>query len=574
MSTDFTPGDEQHDESTLLSDDEQELYHTLTRVGAAWRGTAAPEIERVKRQLEAQVALLSAKRSADGAPTRPIAQPRVTVSAPSGHSARMPAYAAQALHPRGARLRRWITTAATLVVIAGFVAALAATHRPTSAPSQSQGGQNNATGASQSDLDAYGWAHLTRLDDTARFDANDPPAMAPSNPNVVYETMAQGMQEHQPASIRATRDGGKTWRTLALPFPADHIGYAGISVSPINPQVIFLSLIDTVPADCPANRLESPGQGYGSFCRLEYTSVNGGASWSVSNLPLADGVSPGLLIGSMNSGQASPMLSNSVSAQGQRLLSGFLCTGFSCTRLVTSSDGGVTWTFTDQMMRAGGAKNICDYTTSAANATVYATTSAGECGYGVQNTLWVSHDAGATWTKVGQLATVNERGMVMAQNTATGASLLYMGLPRTTAMSKDKMGDPYPVISQSPSDVIVSEDGGQTWQHAPTQGIPVGDAVYFQIGPLGTLHDGSVLMDVIHPTSANGADAENFEGSAIYAWKPGDTSWRYITSVTGEIDGLVVNPAPSGETDTFRAILVNRSGGGVTFAFIQHDGIH
>ncbi|MFI5278752.1 MAG: hypothetical protein ACHQ1E_15865, partial [Ktedonobacterales bacterium] len=363
---------------------------------------------------------------------------------------------------------------------------------------------------------------------------------------------------------------GKTWRTLALPLQADHIGYAGISVSPINPQVIFLSLIDTVSADCPANRLESMGEGAGSFCRLEYTSVNGGASWSAANLPLANGVA-GLLTTNVNS--AGPIVSNSASAQGQRLLSSFMCFNFGCTRLVSSADGGVTWSFADQQMLAGGAKNVCDYTASATSATVYATTAAGQCGYGVQNTLWVSHDAGANWTKVGDLATTNERGMVMGQDSATGASLLYMGLPRTTAMSKDKMGDPFPVISQSPSDVLVSVDGGQTWQHAPTRGIPAGHSVYFQIGPLGTLRDGSVLMDFIPTTSANGADADNFSGSAIYAWKPGDATWRYITSVSAEIDTLLVTPAASGQTDTFNAVLVNRSGQGTTFAFIQQVGI-
>ncbi|MGH2504943.1 MAG: hypothetical protein ACRDID_20730 [Ktedonobacterales bacterium] len=565
MPSEYEADAAQSDGIHTLPADAQELYQTLTQEGAAWRGTAAPEIERIRQRLNAQVALLSAEQPADDAPTtRRIAQPLVTVSAPGSHGAHVPEYATRAPHSRATRVRRWITTGATLAVIAGFVGALglAATHRPSGPPPKGVSGDNGAA--------STGWVSRGQLDNSAVFSANDPPGIAPSDPNVVYETMAQGLQEHAPASMRATRDGGKTWRTLALPLQADHIGYAGISVSPINPQVIFLSLIDTVSADCPANRLESMGEGAGSFCRLEYTSVNGGASWSAANLPLANGV-PGLLTTNVNSG--GPIVSNSASAQGQRLLSSFMCFNFGCTRLVSSVDGGVTWSFADQQMLAGGAKNVCDYTASATSATVYATTAAGQCGYGVQNTLWVSHDTGANWTKVGDLATTNERGMVMGQDSATGASLLYMGLPRTTAMSKDKMGDPFPVISQSPSDVVVSVDGGQTWQHAPTQGIPAGHSVYFQIGPLGTLRDGSVLMDVIPTASANGADADNFSGSAIYAWKPGDASWRYMTSVSAEIDTLLVTPAASGQTDTFNAVLVNRSGQGTTFAFIQQVGI-
>lgn len=567
--------DIQSDDMPALPADAQGLYDTLTREGAAWRRTTAPEIARVKQRLNAQIALLSAERPADEAQTtRRIAQPLVTVSAPNGYGGRAPQRHTDAPHRRATGSRRWITTGVTLAVIASFVGvlALATAHRPPSAPPKdatSVTGVNGAIGAAPA-----GWVSLNKLDYSAVFSANDPPAIAPSDPNVVYETMAQGLQEHAPASMRATRDGGKTWRTLALPLQADHIGYAGIGVSPANPQVIFLSLIDTVKADCPANRLESMGEGAGSFCRLEYTSVDGGAHWSVANLPLAGGV-PGLLTASANSGLAGPIQSNSVNAQGQRLFSGFLCFDFGCTRLVSSGDGGVTWTFADQAMLAGGAKNVCDYTASADSATLYAATSAGACGYAQQQpyTLWTSHDAGASWTKVGTLATSNERGMVMAQDSATGASLLYMGLPRTTAMSQDKMGDPFPVISQSPSDVLVSVDGGQTWQHAPTQGIPAGHVIYFQIGPLGTLRDGSVLMDVIPMTNANGADADNFSGSAIYAWKPGDASWRYITSVNAEIDGLLVTPSASGQADTFRAILVNRSGQGTTFAFIQQEGI-
>jgi hypothetical protein len=499
----------------------------------------------------------------------------VTVSAPRERSQAGPGAGDRARTPgRFVGARRWVTTGATLAVVIAFLATLALTanHRPAGST------QQGTTGSTQTSATADGWTNLTKLDDSSRFSANDPTAIAPSNPQVVYETMAQGMQEHQPASMRATNDGGATWRTLALPVPADHIGQMGVGVSPANAQTVFLSLVDTTAAECPANRLQSLSEGAAGaqFCRLQYTSVNGGASWSATNLPLANGAHPGLLTASINTGMAGPIQSATVRAQGQRLFAGFLCADFSCTRLVTSSDGGQSWSFADQGMLAGGAANVCDYTSSATGSTLYAVTSAGECSYQQQAplTLWTSADAGGAWTKVTQLATPNERGMALTQNSATGATLLYMGLPRTTGLATDKMGDHYPTISQAPGDVQVSVDGGATWQHAPSAGIPANHSVFFNVGLLGALHDGSVVVDVIPTRSANGFDADNFSGSALYAWRPGDAAWQKLTSVPREIDGLLITQAQSGAADTFYAVLVDRGGTGTTFAVIKQDIAH
>jgi hypothetical protein len=186
-------------------------------------------------------------------------------------------------------------------------------------------------------------------------------------------------------------------------------------------------------------------------------------------------------------------------------------------------------------------------------------------------TLWTSADAGATWTKVTQLARPNERGMVLAQSSATGAALLYMGMPRTTSLATDKMGDKYPVFSEAPGDVRVSVDGGTTWQNAPTQGIPADHAVFLQVGLLGALRDGSVVVDVIPGAASDAGGADNFNGSDLYAWRPGDAAWQKLTSVPSEIDGLLITPAQSGAADTFYAVLVNRSGVGTTFAVIKQD---
>ncbi len=318
------------------------------------------------------------------------------------------------------------------------------------------------------------------------------------------------------------------------------------------------------------------GEGFGQFCRLEYSSFDGGAHWSLTDLPLAAGSTPGLLMASLSDGGSGPIQSDTLRAQWQRLFGGFLCIDFSCNRLVTSNDGGRTWSFADRPLLAGGAANICDYTASASSADLYAVTTPTTCDFRQQValTLWHSVDAGATWVKVCQLATPNERGMALAHDHTTGATLLYMAVPVTASNTKDKMGNSIPVVSQAASDVKVSTDGGATWQSAPTKGIPSNHAAYFSVGLLGPLSDGSIVIDVISPNSADpygGAFSDNFQGSDLYAWKPGDSGWRQIGSVAQEMDDLLVIPAPTDDGDSVYAFLTTRGARNAanTFSILQ-----
>ncbi len=529
MPTPFDIDNMRDDNVSSLPVDAQALYHRLTHDGADSRDSIA----RIDQRLQGRIAQLSATQIAPN----PAPESLTTASAPRYHT-----------------MRRWGAVLATATVVIAFVVILSVNAGPRSGGVSSH--QTPAGVASRT----TGWIDLTRLDYSTSFSANDLPAMAPSNPQVVYETMAQGLQEHLPATLRATNNGGATWRTLATPVPADHIGYAGIGVSPLDPQTIFLSLIDTTAAECPANRIESYSEGPGPFCRLQYSSFDGGAHWSMTDLPLASGSKPGLLQASMSDGFAGPMQSNTLHAQGQRLFAGFLCAIDSCSRLVTSDDGGRTWSFADLPLLTGGAANVCDYTSSVSGADLYAVTTPTICDFQKQValTLWHSLDAGATWVKVRQLATPNERGMALTQNRTTGATQLYMAAPVTTSQATDKIGGHYPIFSQSPSDIKVSMDSGATWQSAPTQGIPSDHAAYIQMGLLGTLSDGSVVIDVIPPSTADPADSSNFEGSDLYAWKPGGSGWRRIGSVSQEIDGLLVTHGQTGN-DTIYAFLTTRN---------------
>lgn len=599
-----TPNDftsERDDGVNALPIDAQRLYTLLERDGADWQTSVAPAVERVTQQLGARIAHLHAGRMpadalgvfapptvppgvyAPPASESPASAPPASESPASAPSLSAPSLSApRVIEPRitlpasvrSGRMRRWATTGVTVAIVLAFLAVLGlnAAHRPGGASSQQTSTGASSVPATSAPASAR-WVDLHSLDYATEFSANDPPAIAPSNPRIVYETMAQGLQQRLPATMRVTTNGGATWRTLATPVPAAHIGYAGIAVSPVDPQTVFLSLIDTTASECPANRLES-GEGSWQFCRMEYTSTDGGASWSATGLPLAGGSKPGLLTASINSGMAGPIQSNTARAQGQRLFAGFLCTDFSCQRLVTSVDGGRDWSFADQALLAHGAANVCDYTLSATGATVFAVTTTATCDFRSQAplTLWRSGDAGATWTKVTRLATPNERGMALAQNPTTGATLLYMGMPRTASLAKDKMGGTYAVFSQSPSDVRVSSDGGVTWRTAPTKGIPAGYVAFLQLGLLGTLKDGSVVIDVIPPSTAQPGDESNFDGSDLYAWTPGDAGWRKIGSVPREIDSLLVTPSQSGPGETVYTVLVNRSGAGPdTYVFLKMD---
>ncbi|HEY7343421.1 MAG TPA: sialidase family protein [Ktedonobacterales bacterium] len=552
MSTRFDMDNARDDDLSGLPEDARELYHRLEHDGAASRETIA----HINQRLQKRIAQFDATQIvANSAAANREPEAVATVTAPP------PPHALAISHraPRYTTMRRWVTVLATVAVVVAFITILSLNAGRRSAGVSSH--QMPAGAASPTIARTTDWVDLTQLDYSTSFSANDLPAIAPSNPQVVYETMAKGMQQRLPATLRATNDGGATWRTVAMPIPTDNIGYAGIGVSPLDPQTVFLSLIDTTVAHCPANSIVNPGEGYIRFCWLQYSSFDGGAHWSATDLPLADGSKQGLLAASLSDGFGGPMQSNTLRAQGQRLFAGFSCAIDSCSRLVTSDDGGRTWSFADLPLLAHGAANVCDYAANVSGVDLYAVTTPTTCSFGQQAalTLWRSADAGATWVKVRQLASPNERGMALTQSHTSGATLLYMAAPITTSQATDKMGGKYPVFSQAPSDVKVSADGGVTWQSAPTQGIPRGHAAFIQMGLLGTLSDGSVVIDVIPPATADPKDSSNFAGSDLYAWKPGDSGWRLIGSVTQEIDGLLVVHAQTGNYDTIYAFLTTRN---------------
>lgn len=532
------------DDISGLPVDAQELYHRLAREGAETRGSIA----RINQRMQERIAQLSAAHAASES------EPLVTLSAPQ-RSPRVESFARRA--PRYPATRLWATMLATAAVVVAFVGVLTVTagHRNESPPSH----RTPTVAASPTSAPTTSWVDLTQLDYNAYFAASGFPAVAPSNPQVVYETMAYGNKVHHPARLRATDDGGATWRTLQPPVPADHITDANITVSPLDPQTIVLTIADHVVADCPATSVVNGGYaGFDAWCWIQYNSFDGGAHWSLTDLPVMPGSKSAMLTNIFTS-YGAPGLVSALGPRGERLIAGYLCQnsiGFFCTRLIASDDGGHTWSFADLPLRAHGADHICDFTASASGPDLYAVTAVSTCDFTQQTarTLWHSVDAGATWVKVRRLASPNEEGMWLAENRATGAPLLYMAQPVTTSYSKDKMGNSIPVISQAPSDMKVSTDSGETWQSAPRTGIPSGYAAYF--GPMASLSDGSVVIEVIPP---NLVDQGNLQGGDLYAWKPGDTGWRLIGTLSEEVGGLLVISSPTGDGDTIYAFLTSRN---------------
>ncbi len=471
----------------------------------------------------------------------------------------------------GSRLRGVAAAAAMVATVAALIAVfinLAPGHKP----GASVGGKvpNNTSGR---------WVDLTALDYNAIEGANSLPAIAPTNPLVVYETHGGGskpFESHIAAStMRRTDDGGKTWQNLPLPVAADHVGALGVAVSPLTARTVFLDVFDFHGADCPADRAQTSEGGPGTAdCWLQYTSVDAGQHWAATVLPLA---------GSLNADNSSDgvpaIYKASLHALGNKLYAGLSCAGpvGGCTRLVTSADGGLTWQLADEsIVTAGGS--TCDYAPSPDGTTLFAVTSATSCWLNTQSalTLWHSSDAGAHWTQAGTLPTPNDRGMVMTQDTASGKQLLYAVLPRTTNMQTVKGSNAYPKVpvwSADIADLKVTADGGKTWESAPNAGIPADLKPVNQYGTmnmLGTLSDGSVVMEFIAKSAP-----DNSAGGTLFAWKRGDAAWHQIAPpFTRQAGSLLAIPAKdASQQDTLYLVVVNRTAVSMepVFDFLRYE---
>ncbi|HEX6779248.1 MAG TPA: sialidase family protein, partial [Ktedonobacterales bacterium] len=354
------------------------------------------------------------------------------------------------------------------------------------------------------------------------------PQIAPSNPHVVYQ-LAQASASAR-LTLKRSDDGGKTWKTFAVPAGSSADNFTpGIVVNPLNAQDVYLTVNGTRSGNgCQLTTIysgQSSLSGGQNICDVQYLSRDGGAHWSVLQLPLPDALGD-----TSGFGWPSPLTSNSLSvfhAQGNRLYSVLgpytengAVLAATAARLVTSTDGGLTWQLIDA--NVAGGTGICDYAPDPASATLFAITSEGCSSPGISPlTLWRSDDAGAHWTQVGQLPNNTDLGMMVVSRSAGQQPLLYIDMAQMTgsgAYAADFSGPQAGggCIDFSPSNLQVSADGGKTWQSAPTNGFP--DAKGNPGKPLGVLSDGSLLFVVQSQSS----------GDAFYTWKLGDASWQKV----------------------------------------------
>jgi hypothetical protein len=346
------------------------------------------------------------------------------------------------------------------------------------------------------------------------------PAIAPSDPQVVYQ-LAQANASAKLTLQRST-DGGKTWKTFAVPAGSSSDDFKpSIVVNPLNAQFVYLTVGGTRSgSDCAvthALKNESSFSGGQNICDVQYLSTDGGVTWSVLHLPL-----PSALGDTSGFGWPLGLTSNSLTVfkvQGTRLYSTLgpyvengAVLAATAARLVTSTDGGLTWQLIDAGL--GDGNGVCDYAPDPASATIFAITTVNCTSPGVGPLiLWRSDTAGSSWTQVGQLANNTELGMIVGSQGAGKQPLLYNTTAQETGggalaadVSRPQSGGGG--IDFSPANLQVSADGGKTWQAAPSKGFP--DAKQTPGKPLGVTSNGFVLF---------------FVQNHFYTWKLGESAW-------------------------------------------------
>lgn len=511
-----------------LPDDTQALYDRLLADGAAWRAEQpAPS------RLNDEIAALMRSRVTSSLPIH-VVDTRSDDTSRKQHYY-LPRYPKGASDmPSNSRVRGLIAGGAMAAVVAllAFVLINAAAGRHGQSPAH---GTNIVPTGSSVAIPAGRWVTQTKLEDTTSAGAIGDPAIAPTDPRVVYEAVSSSRGDGSlNISLRRTDDAGATWHALPLPVPAAGVSYVNLFVSPLNARNVWLQLSDPAIPNCPADESgmgDVSGEMHGGilasgtgFCGMEWYSSDAGQHWTPVKLPVS-----GLLSGT---GLNTPALV----AQSSRLYAFSGCVSRDCTRLLTSSDGGATWRTADSGLSTN-ASTVCDIAPVPSGSTLFAVTSGGDCSWldTTPHIFWRSDDAGASWTQVETLPFQYVSGLLVAQPAGATQPVLYADMPTKTGTTTDKVGDITPVWSDAVTDLKYSTDGGKTWHAAPAAGAPAN--LKPSGPPLAILSDGSVVWEFSH------AGNDDNTGGSLYVWKAGDTAWRLLTPAI-----------PNGYLDTFTVV--------------------
>ncbi len=416
---------------------------------------------------------------------------------------------------------------------------------------------------------------------------------AQSDPQIVYKTAGNFL-------FQRSGDGGKTWQNLAPPlgdFPAGTAGQLRVVVSPVNPQILILTLgSGPTNPNCPQSLVGAASSGRhvvggglmgaittsasalaaaplsqtipaagGYSCSFQYISGNGGASWAKVHLP------GDLRLGAL-------YLQHPLNANGQisgsRLYAvtyhnanGSIPLG---SRLMTSGDGGLTWRFADLAFDAQGWATY-NVAVAPTGSTVLALTVPINANSGNSSGLnptvsefWRSDDAGAHWADLGPAPYRDKYGADegLTISDAGGKLLIYSAVNNVIIGSATA---PIATRDSTPDHVFVSVDDGHTWQRAPLVGIPTGENA---IGaPLGTLSNGAIVFqfskEQAQMTTAQGTTtyAVSYSNTAYYAWRPTTNAWQPLTALllgsVGDFGVQWLTSAQSGQPETIWALAFN-----------------
>jgi len=447
----------------------------------------------------------------------------------------------------------------TIAAITGLFVLLLHTFLPSHAnPNLASSGTPRARASATPTMTPGPGGHWASIPDLTNIQQASP-MIAPSNPQVVYEDLTPAGTTQ--FSLRRSDNAGATWHRLARPVGLPGVyDETSIVVSPLNPMTVFLTLTIYAiphsglcsPSGASNALLASTPDSGGPSCGVQFYSTNGGANWSRVHLPIAGA------FGAPWVNLSAPTSAEILRPQGQRLYSAInpystvdnVTFGGPGARIIASDDGGKSWQLVDADIQASG-QNVCDFTPMSTGSMIFAITQTGNC-YDSQNSssfLWRSNDGGTHWAKVGALPGTSS-SIVLVDRGANMDPLIYIHTPV------------YVQPAGPDAQVAVSQDGGITWQTAPTAGLPVPPTqseLNSTYGPLAALSDGSVLN--IFPIQN--------QTLVFAAWKPGDKAWHRVAPDLAGIQFLnsfFITPG-TGDKATFWLITQNN----ISFNVLRYD---
>ena len=321
------------------------------------------------------------------------------------------------------------------------------------------------------------WAPVT--DGQIRSSSVGAVAVAESNPDIVYvgmgETEFRG-NVMQGNGVYKSTDGGKTWKHSGL---ADSQAIARIRIDPANPDIVFAAVFGHPYDANPERGVYKSTDGGATWKRVLYRNDHSGAV----DLTM-DPRNPGVLFASTWDAYRTPWL---------------LSSGGPGSGLFKTTDGGDTWT--EITRNPGLPKGIVGKITvsvsGADSSRVYAVVEADDGG------VFVSNDAGATWTRSNEERKIRQRAFYFS---------------RILADPKDR-----DVVYAMNVDFYRSKDGGKTFDVVRT--------------PHGDHHDFWIAAD--NPqrmiTANDGGASVSTDGGLTWTLQKQPTAQLYHVATTNEI---------------------------------------